>query len=521
MGARRVSVLSGRLEPVDTQTPETLSTFPQQSWERWRAAAARPALVAILSWLVASTLFVFLDKAWLPGWPLTWRSVLPLVAIAALMAGLIAQFSVYLHVHEPDVARSPRKLYLLAFVASGYMGAQLILRSLGAPTGLDLVPAVAMLAMLFLNWRVAIGLAMALALPASLVPWQDPALPLIGLGGAWVAVHSLRRVRQRKDVVHGGFRVGLAMGLGATIAGVLLGRPLGAQGWQVLWTALSGPASAILVMGVAPYLESLTGITTPFTLLELANPSQPLLRNLLLKAPGTYHHSILVGNLGEAAAEVIGADPLLVRVGAYYHDIGKTKRPYFFIENQIGMGNQHDNINPRLSSLVITAHVKEGVELAREYRLPQQVADFIPMHHGCSLVSYFYQKALAAEGPEEVFDEHFRYPGPRPNTKETAIVMLADGIEATTRTLTRPTAEELGATIRRIVNKRLAEGELSDAPLTLGDVEAIVLAFNRVLQGLYHQRIEYPDQVAEKEEKARREERRRPRGLRLGGHGRP
>ncbi|MBU6429180.1 MAG: HDIG domain-containing protein, partial [Cyanobacteria bacterium REEB65] len=339
------------------------------------------------------------------------------------------------------------------------------------------------------------------------------AAPLIGFAGAWAAVYALRRVRQRGDVVRAGFQAGVVMGLGAAIANVLLARPLAGLGWQVFWAALSGPGSAILAMGVLPYLEGLTGIATPFTLLELANPSQPLLRHLLLKAPGTYHHSILVGNLGEAAAEQIGADPLLVRVGAYYHDIGKTKRPYFFIENQIGMGNQHDNINPRLSSLVITAHVKEGIEMARDYKLPQQIADFIPMHHGCSLVSYFYHKALAAEGPEEVYDEHFRYPGPRPNTKETAIVMLADGIEATTRTLTRPTSEQIEATVRRIVNKRLTEGELSEAPLTLQELEKVVQAFNRVLQGLYHQRIEYPDQVAEKEEKAKREEKRRLGGL--------
>lgn len=498
-------------------SPPQVATRPR--WQRALSALARPRWVALLSWLVASTLCVFLDPAWIPSWPISWHSILPQVAVAALIAGLVAQFAYFLHVHEPDVVRAPRKLYLLAVAVCGFMAIELVMRSLGAPTALDLVPAAALVALLFVNWRVAMATTLALSLPWCLMTWQDPAAPLVGFAGAWVAVHSLQRIRQRTDVVRAGFRAGITMALGSALAGVLLGRPWAEMGWDVLWAGLSGPASAILVMGVLPYLESLTGITTPFKLLELANPSQPLLRHLLLKAPGTYHHSILVGNLGEAAAEVVGADPLLVRVGAYYHDIGKTKRPYFFIENQIGMGNQHDNINPRLSSLVITAHVKEGIEMAREYKLPQQIADFIPMHHGCSLVSYFYQKAIAAEGPQEVYDEHFRYPGPRPNTKETAIVMLADGIEATTRTLTNPTPESLEATIRKIVNKRLSEGELSEAPLTLGDIELIVEAFNRVLQGLYHHRIEYPDQVAEKEEKARRDEKRKVLGLKLGGRG--
>jgi membrane-associated HD superfamily phosphohydrolase len=183
------------------------------------------------------------------------------------------------------------------------------------------------------------------------------------------------------------------------------------------------------------------------------------------------------------------------------------------------MGNQHDNISPRLSSLVITSHVKEGIELARQYRLPQQVADFIPMHHGCSLVAYFYHKATQSEGVEEVEEEHYRYPGPRPNTKETAIVMLADGIEATTRTLTRPLPEQIEATVRRIVNKRMSDGELSEAPLTLLEVETIIQAFLRVLLGLYHQRIEYPDQVQEREEKARQQDSRKER-KRVGGAGR-
>jgi putative nucleotidyltransferase with HDIG domain len=249
------------------------------------------------------------------------------------------------------------------------------------------------------------------------------------------------------------------------------------------------------VVGVLPYLEDMFGITTTFKLLELANPSQPLLRELQLKAPGTYHHSILVGNLAEAAAEAIGADALLVRVGSYYHDVGKTKRPYFFIENQLGMANQHDRISPRLSALVITAHVKEGLEMAREHKLPAILQEFIATHHGTSLVSYFYHQAVQAEGQRQVQEEHFRYPGPRPRTRETGIVMLADGVEAACRSLKTPTPEQIEQMVRKIVDKRLADGELSEAPLTLKEIEKISAAFIRILTGLFHHRIEYPDQV--------------------------
>ncbi|MBM3268833.1 MAG: HDIG domain-containing protein [Candidatus Sericytochromatia bacterium] len=504
----------------DSPPPGRLERL-QAAFGRLRQVLAGPWWVAGIAWAIATTLLLFINDRWFARWPYeTLEAVLPEIGVAGLVAGILVLFGTYLRAYEPDVARSPRHRYLLAMVVLSYLGLVLLLRTVGAPPALNPLPAVAMLLAVFVNWRVAIAATVAVAVPLALMPWQGAMFLLVGLAGSWVGIVSVRRIRERWDVGKAGIRAGLAMALGMALAGPLVGT------WELeAWVrnlglaALSGPIAAVLVMGVLPYLERLTGITTAFTLLELANPAQELLRHLLLKAPGTYHHSILVGNLGEAAAEAIGADPLLVRVGAYYHDIGKTKRPYFFIENQQGMGNQHDNISPRLSSLVITAHVKEGIELARQYRLPQQVADFIPMHHGCSLVAYFYHKATQSEGVEEVEEEHYRYPGPRPNTKETAIVMLADGIEATTRTLTRPMPEQIEATVRRIINKRLGEGELSEAPLTLQEIEKIIQAFLRVLLGLYHQRIEYPDQVQEREEKARLQEGRKER-KRVGGAGR-
>ncbi|MEB3236847.1 MAG: HDIG domain-containing protein [Candidatus Sericytochromatia bacterium] len=455
----------------------------------------------------------------LSGVPSWWPVIVggsspPWVAAALLLAvlGTGAGFVHVLNTQESELQRTHARHGLLGTLTLGLFGLVAILTHLGAPALVTPLPAAAIMVSLFLNQRVAMTAVLAWGLLLQLLPSQGPDVLVLGGLGSWAALQALRRVRERWDVGRAGFRVAAVMA-GTTLAVMLLrGRGWDEAGLSALHAALSGPMAVVLGVGLLPYLEKLSGIVTPFTLLELANPAQPLLRTLLLKAPGTYHHSILVGNLGEAAAEAVGADPLLVRVGAYYHDVGKTKRPYFFIENQQGMPNQHDQISPRLSALVITAHVREGIELAREHRLPEQVAAFIPTHHGCSLVSYFYHQAREAEGGEEVLEEHFRYPGPRPTTKETAIVMLADGVEATCRTLTRPSPEQIEATIRRIVQKRVDEGELSEAPLTLAEIEVIIGVFNRILQGLYHQRIEYPDQLLEREERARREDRRR-----LGG----
>jgi putative nucleotidyltransferase with HDIG domain len=214
----------------------------------------------------------------------------------------------------------------------------------------------------------------------------------------------------------------------------------------------------------------------------------------MIKAPGTYQHSLVVGNLAEAAAETINADPLLTRVGAMYHDIGKMIRPYFFIENQLGIENQHSKISPRLSALVITAHVKEGLELAKEYKLPSIIQDFIPMHHGTSLIAYFFHQAKQTENPEDVIESHFRYPGPKPQTKETAILMLADATEAAVRAISKPTVEQIQKTINKIIKARIDDGQLAESPLTLIDLDRISTEFLRILQSLYHSRIEYPSE---------------------------
>jgi hypothetical protein len=244
---------------------------------------------------------------------------------------------------------------------------------------------------------------------------------------------------------------------------------------------------------------------TVFQLLELANPSSRLLRRMLLETPGTYHHSVMVGNLAERAAETIGADPLLARVAAYYHDIGKMKNPLAFIENQAGARNIHDDLTAEVSARIIASHIRDGIDLAYEHGLPVQIIGFLPQHHGTSVMSYFYGKALQEVGgnAELVDRDAFRYPGPKPQSREAAILMLADGVEASVRSLDDKDEESIRAMVDRIVDARLEDGQLDDADLTLKNIGQIKEAFVQQLLGMYHSRIKYPDNVVPLEQQRR------------------
>lgn len=262
---------------------------------------------------------------------------------------------------------------------------------------------------------------------------------------------------------------------------------------------VNGIFSGVMVLGVLPLLESVFGIISPYGLAELADHNQPLLKRLQFEAPGTFSHSLMVSTLCEAAAEAVGGDPILARVGALYHDIGKIKRPLFFVENQtyFGIENPHTKLNPRLSKMVITAHSKDGLDLGKEFGLPPVILDFISQHHGDSLASYFYSQALQQEGEENVKKEQFRYTGPKPNTKETAILMIADAVESASRTLKSHSQEELEEMINKIITERLNDGQLSDSPLTLRDLKTISATFNRILRAAHHQRIKYHENIIE------------------------
>jgi putative nucleotidyltransferase with HDIG domain len=264
----------------------------------------------------------------------------------------------------------------------------------------------------------------------------------------------------------------------------------------LLLALLNGTLSAAIALIGYFVLGNVFDVTTPLQLTELSRPTHPLLRQLLLKASGTYHHTILVSNMAERAAAAIGADALLVRVGAYYHDIGKTVRPYFFAENIMDETSPHEKLDPLTSAQIIISHVKDGLDLAQKYHLPYPIQDFIREHHGRSLVKYFYMQAQRQAGPNEhVAEEDFRYPGPNPHSKETSILLLADTCEAAVRAVRPGTREELEALVDRLIDERMMSGELDESDLTFADLQKVRSVFLQVLQGVHHPRIVYPDPV--------------------------
>ena len=265
--------------------------------------------------------------------------------------------------------------------------------------------------------------------------------------------------------------------------------------------------SGVIVLGILPIIENMFRVMTPYGLAELADHNQVLLKKLMQDAPGTFNHSLTVSHMCETAAEAIGANPVLARVGAMYHDIGKLMRPMFFVENQsfYGIDNPHNDCTPRYSKMLITAHPKDGVELAKDAHLPQIINNFILQHHGTSLVSYFYNEALKKEGADNVNEEQFRYPGPKPNMKETAILMIADAVESAVRAAKNPSNEEIDAIINRIIKERLNDGQLSDSPLTLRDIKIVGETFSRMLRGMHHKRIKYHNDLVQDIEKKQRD----------------
>lgn len=316
-------------------------------------------------------------------------------------------------------------------------------------------------------------------------------LLLTGLLSGTFAVYFLKEKPQRIRVLVCGLGVS-AINLVVMLAiGLMTNNDLGTVLINSAWSMCGGLAAAVISLGLQPLFETAFNLATPSKLLEWTNPNQPLSRKLLLEAAGTYHHSLIVANLAEAAAEAIGANPLLVRAGAYYHDVGKLKRPMYFKENQKG-DNPHDHTDPYVSAAIVTAHTRDGLQLAKKYRLPMEIQDIIMEHHGDTPVMFFYHKALQKPDGKAVDVKDFRYDGRRPRSKESAIIMLADTVEAAVRSLPDPTPKNIEAAIERLIRGKLEDGQLSDCPLTLKDIDKISKSFAQSLNGAFHERIEYP-----------------------------
>jgi len=324
-------------------------------------------------------------------------------------------------------------------------------------------------------------------------------IALLTIVSGMVSIFSVHRIRTRNQVFKAIIYIAIAYyWIMISLSGLRFDSLLEASRLFVIYllpNAVLSPFITFMVLGI---FEKLFDITTDVTLLELSDLNHPLLKRLSLEAPGTFHHSMVVGNLTESAAKVIDANSLMARVGSYYHDIGKMEKPEYFVENQMDADNRHEALSPNMSALILASHVKNGVEMAKRYGIPRLIRDFIPEHHGTSTMRYFYKKALDSATDVEVNESDFKYPGPKPQSKETGITMLADAVEAATRSLTNPTPNKLRAFVEDIVEERFREGQLDECDLTLRDLKNIVDAFMPVLYGVFQHRIEYPDQEKKK-----------------------
>jgi putative nucleotidyltransferase with HDIG domain len=355
-----------------------------------------------------------------------------------------------------------------------------------------------MIVRIFINSEVALVYCAILAPLLGIMFDSNMTVVIYAMLGSIVGAHGVRHCSDRSTIYTAGLKVSvvnLAMALAFQTSNATL---FTLQTIYVVFFALvSGVLSAGLISGFIPLIETLFHYTTDIKLLELANLNSPMLRDLMVRAPGTYHHSVVVGNLVESAAESINANPLLARVAAYYHDIGKISKPLYFIENLGGEDNRHDKLTPSMSALILISHIKEGSELARERRLGQPIIDIIRQHHGTGLIKFFYDRAKtqAEASGQTVEEKDFRYPGPKPQTREAGIVMLADCVEAASRTLVNPTPDRIQGMVQKIINNIFIDGQLEECELTLKNLHEIARCFNRILNGIFHHRIDYPEPV--------------------------
>ena len=417
-----------------------------------------------------------------------WRGAIGLILWAFLIAGVLALF---LERYATEAWLDDRKtiLVVLSLVALTAAGRTLVP---GHTVAVYFAPfaAIAMMLTVLVGGRTALATQIAGAMHVGIMSSQVEHIAYV-LVPALLGMAAVRRATTAREFAVGAVAAASG-GVGVILSFVLVNRaadPLGVA--QLLAGALvSGLGSGLLAFAGMAILGHVFGIPTVFEMRELGDPNHPLLRQLLLRTPGTYHHSLLVGNLAERAAEVIGADPLVARVGAYYHDIGKMRNPTAFIENQTGQ-NPHDELDPLVSAGIVAAHIKDGLALADRYHLPAQIREMIPGHHGTSVVKYFFQ--LAQQRGQAPDERAFRYPGPRPHSREAGIVMLADGTEASVRSLSEKNPETIRGMVDRIIDERIADGQLDECDLTFRDVERIKDAFCELLLGVYHERIPYPE----------------------------
>ena len=416
-------------------------------------------------------------------------------SMIVLVAALFALIGYYIYRHEPAVARDVKQI--IALCALTVLSVALVRLLALQPWDAELVPVAlaAMLLAIAYNPHFALMVTFGLCLLTSLAFGTGISHFVIMMGGTAAGVLTLNEVRTRTKIIKVGATAALAYFVLTWATGLWQSQPIALITSDSLWRAGWGLMAGFLLGGCLPFIENTFGIVTGISLLELGDITHPLLQELVRRAPGTHNHSITVGAIAESAAERIGAHALLVRIGAYFHDIGKMLKPHYFIENQLGGVNRHNNLAPAMSTLIIIGHVKDGVDLGRQHNLPERIIDLIEQHHGTTLVEYFYHQASRrTDDGSTVLEGAFRYPGPKPQSKEAAILMVADAVESASRTLSEPTPARIENLVRIMIEKRLHDGQFDECGLTLKEIAEIRESLIKSLIGIYHGRVKYPEQ---------------------------
>ncbi len=412
--------------------------------------------------------------------------------IALIIALFMLLLILYIEFYEPGLIVGNKELMLLASICIIMtLAAKLIVIS-PWPSNLIPVSAASMLMALLLNNRLAIITTCFLSILIGMISGGRLDIAAVSVAGGVIGIFAVRNVRRRSQLITAGFAVGFANMAYFIGIGLINALDFHTYMTEAFIGFTNGVLSAIIVTGILPIFEIVSKTITDISLLEIADLNHPILKEMVIKAPGTYHHSLVVGNLAEAACESIGANALLARVSAYFHDIGKIEKAEYFSENQPDE-SMHDKLSPTMSSLIITNHVKNGVELAERYGLNKKIVDIIRQHHGTGLVFYFFKRAIENREDGEVLEEGFRYPGPKPQTREAACVLLADSVEAASRTLDNPTPSSIQGLVKKIINNKFIDAQLDECDLTLKDLEKIAEVFTHILTGIYHSRVEYPE----------------------------
>lgn len=407
-----------------------------------------------------------------------------------LTLGFMVLLGFYLYRYAQHIFDSNNDLIILELVSILVIALAKIFNEIGLSGYLIPLGMVSILMTILVDIDLAILMTVLLDILIAVIYHNDMNLFVVHLLGGLAGVFSASSIRQRSDLIRSGLLISLANALGIiSFIALLQHTRIDVVAYNALWGIINGFSCGVLSIGFLPYFEHMFGISSNIKLLELSDFNQPILKRLMLEAPGTYHHSLLVGNLAQTAAGAVNANPLLARVGAYYHDIGKLAKPEYYIENQDDH-NRHDDLSPSMSSLIVLSHVKEGVDLASQYKLSQDIIDIIEQHHGTSLAYFFYQKAL--EETPDATKEQYRYPGPKPQSREAAIILLADAVEAASRTLDDPSYTHIQELVARIINNKFIDGQLEECDLSLKDIHTINEQFCHVLSGMFHNRVDYP-----------------------------